>query len=486
MSPKKRTDGRSARKGARRAPSPVARQRAAALRALDRRFAEFKDLLCELVRVPGVSAPGFPAAFMRRSATVTADVVQRLGLEHVALLEVPDAPPCVYGDWLHAAGAPTVLVYGHHDVVPPGATEKWLSPPFAPVVRQGRLYGRGTADDKGGFMAWLAAASAYLGAAGGLPVNLKVLIEGEEEVGSAHLAGLLHAHRPKLDADVLVLSDTANFATGVPALTWQLRGIVQVDVEVTCLDRPVHSGDFGGAVPDAVRILCRILDDLRAPDGSIAVPGLYRDVARPSPRVRRRLSRLPFSAAAFRRGAGMLPGTKLVRERGASVYEQMWTRPSLTVIALEAHPLAGASNQILDSARARISMRTVPNMDTRRAGEALVRRLTARPPGGAQVDARVVRFSPWWTTEPEGPAFDAALRALHKGYGRKPVLIGAGGSIGFVRPFSEALRGVPCLLTGVEDPPCAAHSENESLHLGDWRKSMRAAVHLLAELAALA
>ena len=485
MSPKKRTAGRSARKRARgpAAASPLPRQRASALRALDRRFTEFKDALSELVRIPGVSAAGFPAAFMRRSAEVTADVVQRLGLEHVTLLEASTAPPYVYADWLHAPGAPTVLVYGHHDVVPPGATEKWTSPPFVPVVRQGRLYGRGTADDKGGFMAWLAAASAYLGAAGALPVNLKLLIEGEEEVGSTHLADFLKAHRSKLDADVLVLSDTANFATGVPALTWQLRGIVQVDVEVTCLERPVHSGDFGGAVPDAVRILCRMLDDLRAPDGRLAVPDLYRDVARPSPRVRQRLRRLPFSEAAFRRGAGMLPGAKLVRERGCSVYEQLWTRPSLTVIALEAHPLAGAVNQILDSARARISLRTVPNMDTRRAGERLVRQLMARPPAGASVSARIVRSSPWWTTEPKGPAFEAALRALHKGYGRKPVLIGAGGSIGFVKPFSEALPGVPCLLTGVEDPPCAAHSENESLHLGDWKKSMRAAVHLLAELA---
>jgi acetylornithine deacetylase/succinyl-diaminopimelate desuccinylase-like protein len=476
MSPRKRTTAREV----------LARQRSAALRAVDRRFSEFQGFLCDLVRVPGVSAAGFPAAFMRRSAEVTVDVVQRLGLEHVTLLEVPGAPPYVYGDWLHAPGAPTVLVYGHHDVVPPGPVEKWRNPPFEPAVRQGRLYGRGSADDKGGFMAWLASASAYLEAAGALPVNLRVLIEGEEEVGSPHLAELLRAHRSKLDADVLVLSDTANFATGVPALTWQLRGIVQVDVEVSCLERPVHSGDFGGAVPDAVRILCRMLEDLRAPDGSIAIPALYRNVIRPSPRVRRRLSRLPFSEAAFRRGAGMLPGTRLVRERGFSVYEQLWTRPSLTVIALEAHPLAGAANQILDSARARISMRTVPKMDSRRAGEALVRRLTAHPPAGAQVTARIVRHSPWWTTEPEGPVFDAALRALRKGYGRKPALVGAGGSIGFMKPFSDGLPGVPCLLTGVEDPPCAAHSENESLHLGDWKKSMRAAVHLLAELASLA
>jgi acetylornithine deacetylase/succinyl-diaminopimelate desuccinylase-like protein len=461
-----------------------ASDRTAALRTVEGRFGEFKEALRELVRVPGVSAVGFPPDDLRHSAGVTAEVLRRLGVENVALLELPDAPPCVYGDWLHAPGAPTVLVYGHHDVVPSGPAEKWTSPPFLPVERKGRLYGRGTADDKGGFLAWVAAASAYLGAAGRVPVNLKLLIEGEEEVGSGHLPALLERHRSKLDADVVVLSDTGNFAAGFPALTWQLRGLVQVDVEVTCLDRPVHSGDFGGAVPDAVRILCRLLDDLRGKDGRIDVPGLYRRVARPSPSVRRRLRQLPFSEAAFRRGAGMLPGTRLERERGASVYEQLWTRPSLTVIAIEAHPLHGSSNQILDSARARLSLRTVPNMDSEEAGALLVRKLTAKPPAGAAVSARITRSTPWWTTEPDGPAFDAAMRALEKGYGKKPVLIGSGASIGFVRPFADAM-GVPCLLTGVEDPGCAAHSEDESLHLGDWKKAMRSAVHFYDELAAI-
>jgi acetylornithine deacetylase/succinyl-diaminopimelate desuccinylase-like protein len=452
---------------------------------VDRRFGEFKRSLCDLVRVPGVSAAGFPAEELRRSAEATLAELRRCGLENAQLLEVADAPPSVYADWLHAPGAPTVLVYGHHDVVPPGPLARWAQPPFQPVERRGRLYGRGTADDKGGFLAWLAAAAAYLDATGGLPVNLRFLVEGEEEVGSPHLPELLARHRSRVEADVVVLSDTANFATGVPALTWQLRGLVQVDVEVACLERPVHSGDFGGAVPDAVRLLCRRLDELRADGGRLAVPGLYRRVARPSAEARRRIRRLPFSEAAFRRGAGMVKGARLERERGLSVYEQLWTRPSLTVIAIEAHPLEGSANQILDSARARISLRTVPRMDAREAGELLVRKLTARPPAGAQITARVVRSTPWWTTRPSGPAFDAALRSLEAGYGRKPVLIGAGGSIGFVRPFSEALPGVPCLLTGVEDPGCAAHSENESLHLGDWKKAMRSAVHLFDELARL-
>jgi acetylornithine deacetylase/succinyl-diaminopimelate desuccinylase-like protein len=454
------------------------------LRSVNRRFGEFKDALCELVRVPGVSAAGFPPDDLRRSAEVTASVLRRLGVENVVLLQLPGVPPYVYGDWLSAPSAPTVLVYGHHDVVPPGPAEKWTSPPYLPALKKGRLYGRGTADDKGGFLAWVAAASAYREAAGVCPVNLRFLIEGEEETGSTNLPAFLEQHRDRLSADVVVLSDTYNFATGVPALTWQLRGLVQVDVEVTCLGRPVHSGDFGGAVPDAVRILCRLLDDLRAPDGRIAVPGLYRDVVRPSAAVRKRLARLPFSEAAYKRSAGMLPGTRLERERGVSVYEQLWTRPSLSVIAIEAHPLHGSVNQILDSARARISIRTVPNMDADEAGRLLVRKLVTRPPAGAKVEARVGRTTPWWTSEPSGPAFEAALEALEKGYGRKPALIGSGASIGFVKPIADAL-GVPCLLTGVEDPGCGAHSENESLHLGDWKKSMHSAVHLFDALGRL-
>jgi acetylornithine deacetylase/succinyl-diaminopimelate desuccinylase-like protein len=464
--------------------SPGAASVQAVLRCVNRRFGDFKEALSELVRVPGVSAAGFSPDELRRSAEVTAGVLRRLGVENVVLLELPGVPPYVYGDWLGAPSAPTVLVYGHHDVVPPGPAEKWASPPYLPVEKKGRLYGRGTADDKGGFLAWVAAASAYRDTAGRCPVNLRFLIEGEEETGSENLPAFLERHRERLSADVVVLSDTYNFATGVPALTWQLRGLVQVDVEVSCLSRPVHSGDFGGAVPDAVRILCRLLDSLRAPDGRIAVPGLYRDVVRPGVAVRKRLARLPFSEAAYRRGAGMLPGTRLVRERGASVYEQLWTRPSLSVIAIEAHPLHGSANQILDSARARLSIRTVPKMDAQETGRQLVRKLVTRPPAGAHVEARVVRTTPWWTSDPAGPAFEAALKALGKGYGRKPALVGSGASIGFVKPFADAFD-VPCLLTGVEDPGCGAHSENESLHLGDWKKSMRSAVHLFDELGRL-
>jgi len=456
--------------------------RGQALRCVDAQFDEFKRVLVRLARIPSVSADGFPKEPVARSAAAFAALLRRVGLRNVQVLEMPGVHPYVYAEWRKRPAAPTLLLYGHHDVVPPGRPEQWLSPPFEPVERKGRLYGRGTADDKGGILVHIAAVAAYLRTSGSLPCNVKFLIEGEEEIGSGNLGRFLEKHRASMSADAVVLSDTANFETGIPSLTYQLRGMCQVDVAVRCLERPVHSGQMGGAVPDPVQVLCRLIGDLTGKDGSLDIPGLYRRVARTTPRQRARLRRLPFDGRKFARRAGLLKGVTLAGEKAYTVYERIWTRPSLTVIALESQPILGSSNQIVDSARARLSMRTVPRMDSREAGELLVRRLTRKPPHGAHVDARIVRSAPWWATDPEGPAFDAALRALKAGFGRDAVLIGGGGSIGFVQPFSDFLAGAPCLLTGVEEPACGAHSENESLHLGDWRKCMRAAVHLYDEL----
>jgi acetylornithine deacetylase/succinyl-diaminopimelate desuccinylase-like protein len=329
----------------------------------------------------------------------------------------------------------------------------------------------------------VAAVEAWLKGAGSLPCNVKFVVEGEEEIGSGHLGRFLEKYKDLLAADVIVLSDTANFDTGVPALTYQLRGIVQVDVEVQCLDHPLHSGQWGGPIPDPVQVLSRLIASLRRKDGSLDVPGLYDDVARPGKKQRKRIRKLPFSEKKFRQEGGLVKGLKLAGEKGYSVYEQLWTRPSLTVIAMESHPLHGSSNQIVDSARARLSLRIVPRIDPQKAGRQLVRRLTAKPPHGAKVKAKVNGHTPWWTTDPEGPAFEAARRALKLGFKREAAMIGAGGSIGFVQPFADLLGGAPCLLMGVEDPPCNAHSENESLNLEDWAKCMRAAVHLYDELA---
>jgi len=453
-----------------------------AIKYADKHFDDFMQTLVTLSRIPSISADASRAADVRRSAEAMGDALRDAGVEKVQVLEIPDVHPYVYGEWMHKPGAPTILLYGHHDVQPPGRPEKWLSPAFEPTERGGRLYGRGTADDKGGCMTHVAAVTSYLKGAGGLPCNVKFVIEGEEEIGSENLGKFLEKYKHMLAADFIVLSDTANFDTGVPALTYQLRGIVQVDLEVKVLDHPVHSGMWGGPVPDPVQILADLIADLRNKDGSLNIPGLYKDVAKPSKKQLKRIRSLPFDEKKFKKDAGTVKGTKLWGEKGYSVYEQIWTRPSLTVIATESHEFAGSSNQIVDSARARLSLRTVPDMDGRKAGQQLVKKLTKNPPHGVEVTAKINGSTPWWTTDPDGPAFEAARRALKAGFKKEAAMIGAGGSIGFVQPFSDLLGGAPCLLTGVEDPPCNAHSENESLHLGDFKKCIASTVYLYDEL----
>ncbi len=458
---------------------------AKALGYIDSHFDAFKSALVDLSKIPSISADGFPKEAVRKSADAIAKLLKDVGLENVQILEVEGAHPYVYADWMHAEGAPTLILYGHHDVQPVGRPDKWTSPPFEPTERDGRLYGRGTADDKGGIMAHVAACEAFLKGTGSLPCNVKFIVEGEEEIGSENLGRFLDRYKGMMAADYIVLSDTANFDTGIPALTYQLRGIVQVDVEVRCLERPLHSGMWGGPVPDPVQILCGLIAGLQGKKGQLDIPGLYDDVAKPSKKQSKRIRELPFKEKKFMKDAGMMKGMELWGEKGYSVYEKIWTRPSLTVIAMESHPIQGSSNQIVDSARARLSLRTVPDMDGKKAGKQLVKALTSKPPYGAQVTASITGSTPWWTTDPDGPAFEAARRALKAGFKKDCAMIGAGGSIGFVQPFADLLGGAPCLLMGVEDPACNAHSEDESLHLGDWLKCMRSAVYLYDELARL-
>jgi acetylornithine deacetylase/succinyl-diaminopimelate desuccinylase-like protein len=455
-----------------------------ALAYLDSHYDDFKRQLIELSRIPSVSASGYPPEQVKRSAEATAKVMRELGIQNAQVLEIPGVHPYVYGDWLGKPGAPTILLYGHHDVQPEGRHEKWTSPPFEPQERNGRLFGRGTADDKAGVMAHVAAVASYLKSSNALPCNVKFVIEGEEEIGSGNLGAFLAKYKSMLSADFIVLSDTANFDTGIPALTYQLRGICQVDVEVQCLKQPAHSGMWGGPVPDPVQILCAMIADLTKEDGSLNIPGLYKMVAKPGKKQLQRIRALPFNEKKFKKEAGMMPGMTLAGEKGFSVYEKIWTRPSLTVIAFEARQFQGSSNQIIDAARARLSLRIVPNVDGKKAVALLKKKLTTKVPYGAKVTVTASRnaVTPWWTTDPEGPAFDAARRALKAGYGKETAMIGAGGSIGFVGPFAEMLGGAPCLLMGVEDPECHAHSENESLHLGDWTKCMKSAIYLYDEL----
>ena len=333
-----------------------------ALKYAEQHFDDFMKTLVTLSRIPSISADPASAPAVRRSAEAMADALRAAGVEKVQVLEIPDVHPYVYGEWIHKPGAPTILLYGHHDVQPPGRENKWLSPAFEPTERKGRLYGRGTADDKAGVMAHVAAVGAYLRAGGQLPCNVKFVIEGEEEIGSENLGRFLDQYKQMMAADFIVLSDTANFDTGIPALTYQLRGIVQVDVEVQCLDHPLHSGMWGGPVPDPVQILCGLIASLQGKKGALDVPGLYKDVAKPQKKQLKRIRALPFDEKKFKKDGALVKGLQLWGEKGFTEYEKMWTRPSLTVIALEAHPIQGSSNQILDAARARLSLRTVPNL----------------------------------------------------------------------------------------------------------------------------
>ena len=455
------------------------------IEALERRFEATQRELVTLARIPGVSAPGFDPRELVRSAEAVADLLRDVGLESVEVLRVRDAHPYVVAEHCHAGpGVPTALVYAHHDVQPPGRLDRWETPAFDPTLHSdGRLYGRGVVDDKAGILLHAAALRAWLEVEGRLPINVKVIVVGEEEIGSGHLAEFLRAHRERLACDVLVLSDTQNLATGIPSLTTSLRGIVNVDVTLRALDHPIHSGMWGGPVPDAATALAGLLARLVDASGAPAVPGIADDLPALSASDRARLAALPFDEARFRADAGMLPGTALAGDGALSVYERLWFRPAIAVIALEAVPLLQASNQLVAEAWARVGVRVAPGQDAERVAKRMVEFLEGDPPLGTQVRAEPVAVVSGWRTRPIGPAFAAARRALAAGFGRAAAEIGCGGSIPFVGPFADEMGGIPALLLGLEDPPCNAHGENESLHLGDFRAAARASAHLLAELA---
>lgn len=460
------------------APQPV-------LDAIDARFDATCDELVALSRIPGVSAAGFDPKELDRSADAVASILGNAGLDAVEVLRIADAHPYVVAEKRSPnADAPTALIYAHHDVQPPGRLDRWETPAFEPTVRaDGRLYGRGVVDDKAGLMLHAAALRAWLATGEPLPIHVKVIVEGEEEIGSGHLAQFLREHRERLAADVLVLSDTQNLDTGIPSLTASLRGIVQVDVTLRVLDHPLHSGMWGGPVPDAATALSRLLGRLVDDAGRPAVPGLDSDVPALAAAERAQLAALPYDEAAFRRDSGVLGRVPLVRERDYTPYEQLWFRPSIAVTALEAMPFATAANQLVDEARARIGVRVAPGQDPARVARCVIDFVKQAPPYEAEVEAVAVAEVPGWRTEAEGPAFDAARRALAAGFGREAVTIGCGGTIPFVGPFGEVMGGVPQLLLGLEDPPCNAHGENESLDLDDFRKAAHASAHLLPELA---
>jgi len=452
--------------------------------AIDAGFDAARETLEHLVRIPSISADEHHVADVKRSAQVTANYLESCGLEHVRLAEAGGSPPAVIAEWLHAEGAPTILLYAHHDVQPPGFVDRWTSDPFEPVERDGRLYGRGTADDKAGAVAHGAMIKAWLDVTGALPCNVKVLVEGEEEIGSPRLAEFLGAYAAELAADVLLLADAGNWNVGTPGLTYSLRGLVTCDVTVSVMDGPVHSGMAGGPVPDPVLALAGALASLVDAHGDIAIDGFWDDVRELTRHERTRLDALPDHSEGLRRAWGILDGVELAGDPSVSIFERLWFRPAIAVLGFDSHPIEGSSNQIVATASARISIRVAPGQDPDRLAGLLRTHLERHVPFNLHTELETHEAVPAWTCEPTGWAFDAAERALLAGFERPPVLMGTGGTIPFVKPFAEAFGGIPALLLGPADPGSDIHGEDESLHLGDWRNLMVSEALLLSELAA--
>jgi acetylornithine deacetylase/succinyl-diaminopimelate desuccinylase-like protein len=445
--------------------------------------------LADLVAIKSVSTDGEHQKEIDQTAALTCEQMRRAGLQKVEVLRTGGSNPYAYGEWLGAAGKPTVFLYAHHDVQPVHQKDldekRWHSEPWTLTARNGRLYGRGSADDKGAITAQLAAVAAYLKTQGSLPVNVKMLVEGEEEVGSYNLLGFFREHQKRIQSDVIVVNDTENIDTGLPSITYSLRGIVAALVEVESAAGPVHSGMAGGALADSALALNVILSRLYWKNGPLPIPHFYDQVRPLTGAEKKTMRSLPGDEAKWRADFGILPGVHFATEEGSHPYEQTWRKPAVTVIAQEASSIKEASNQVLPRASAIVSCRIVPDQDPDKVFESLRAFLTADPPWGVKVSVKPQGSVKWWMTDPTGPAFEAAMAAMKSGFDKAPVSIGCGGTIGFVGPLAELFGGAPALLLGIEDPISNAHAPNESLHEGDWRSLMRSLVYLFDNLGSL-
>lgn len=436
-------------------------------------FAGIRADLEALVRIPSVSNAAFDQAHVASSAAAVADLLRGVGLDEVEILTVTTADgrtgaPAVVARRPAPAGAPTVLLYAHHDVQPPGDDAAWQTQPFEPTERDGRLYGRGAADDKAGVVAHVGALR-VLGDE--LGVGVTVFVEGEEEIGSPTFADFLHAHRDRLAADVIVVADSSNWSVGVPGLTTSLRGLVDCTVEVEVLTHAVHSGMYGGPVLDAVTLLARLVATLHDDAGDVAVAGL---VHAPDPEVE-------LDEVQLRADAGVLGGVHLAGT--GPLTARLWTRPALSVIGLDAPAVATASNTITPRAAAKLSLRIAPGQDPVAAMDALRTHLEEHAPFGSRVTVTDGEKGRPFLAPADSPAMRAARRAFGESWGTAPVDLGIGGSIPFIADLLEVYPDAQILVTGVEDPDSRAHGANESVHLGELEKVVLAEVLLLEHLA---
>ena len=443
----------------------------------DRYVSELKHFLA----IPSISALPDHAGEVRRCAEWTADEMRRIGLQHVRLVETP-GNPIVYGDWLNAPGAPTILFYGHYDVQPVDPLELWESPPFEATVRDGEIYARGSADDKGQVFMHLKAIEAYLTKQERLPVNIKLIIEGEEEVGSNNLDNFVRDHRSALAADVVVISDSAMFDRGVPSICYALRGLAYFQIDVRGTSTDLHSGVFGGAVANPAIVLAQILAQMKDRSGRVKIPGFYDDVQELSEQERAAWRALPFNERQYRKNLG---APKLFGESGFSVLERVWARPTFEVNGIiGGFTGEGAKTVIPAVASAKVSMRLVPNQDPdtiARLFEAYVKKVAPKT-----VELKVTRMhggKPWITSY-DNAFVQAAGRAIEQGFGKPPVFCREGGSIPVVSTFQQEL-GIPAVLFGVGLPDENAHAPNEHLDLENFQNGIVASAVLYSEIAKL-
>jgi acetylornithine deacetylase/succinyl-diaminopimelate desuccinylase-like protein len=436
--------------------------------ALAGAVADARSVLEELVRIPSISASPEHADDVDAVIARVAELAAEAGAAATDIVRSGSGQPALIASWPAPAGAPTVLLYAHADVQPTGPVSEWTSAPFEPTERNGRLYGRGAADDKAGVAMHLAVLRAF---GGKPPVGVVLFIEGEEEIGSPTLPALLREHRDKLASDVIVIADSGNASVDVPALTTSLRGLVDAVVEVRMLEQAVHSGVFGGPVGDALSALCRLLATLHDDNGDVAIEGLH-NATKPVPDV---------AEEKWRAEAGVLPGVQLMGT--GSIAERTWMKPAVSVLAIDAPATDNAINILLPRARAVVSLRLAPGEDAQAAMKSLAAHLETHAPWGAQVEVTSGAIGEAFSLETIGPAYDVARSAFADAYGRDVVEMGIGGSIPFIAEFARAYPGAAVLVTGVGDPASRWHGIDESLHLGMWQKACVAEALLLQRLA---
>jgi acetylornithine deacetylase/succinyl-diaminopimelate desuccinylase-like protein len=439
----------------------------------------FVEDLKAALRIPSVSAQPEHRADMLRCAKHVADHAKSLGMTRVEVVAT-DGHPLVYAEWLGAPGKPTALLYGHYDVQPPDPLELWQTPPFEPTLRDGKLYARGAVDDKGQVYMHLAAIEAHMKVNGRLPINLKMVIEGEEEVGSENLAKFLRARRAELDADVILVSDTAMLGPDQPALCYALRGILYAQVEVQGPSKDLHSGHFGGAVVNPANALCAIVAALRDGDGRVTVPGFYDRVRPLAAEERAELRALDFDEAGFIKESG---SPVAWGEKGYSTLERVTIRPTCDVNGMWSGYTGEGSKTILPAfAAAKVSMRLVPDqdpVDLFPRFEAYVKKLA---PAGVTVKVIDLHSAPPWITEPDHPMLEAARRALRRAWQRPPVMIREGGSIPVMATFAET-HGLPSILMGFGLDDDQVHSPNEKFSLSSFHGGTKSVAYLYEELA---